>query len=163
MVSINSFHLDRLYRIYDFLVKNELHPLLEADFIIAWFIYCNHLRDYLIEAGINRNLIEDLFKRSKSLQICQSVANTEKHYNARRRFNLPIFRMEHKDLKLSSLVLYEYDPFSTRRNQDQAVFSIQGQNFSCYELMRRCLDDWKIFLSSSELKRTGNVSQTSLG
>ncbi|ENP8453016.1 hypothetical protein [Vibrio parahaemolyticus] len=60
-----------------------LLPHLEKEFydddVISFFIHCFHVKDWAINAGINKNKVEEYINSHQALMICADFANGSKH------------------------------------------------------------------------------------
>lgn len=51
----------------------------QLDFLIAFFVACFHLRDWLKDSGLDAGRLNALFRESVELRICRDIANGFKH------------------------------------------------------------------------------------
>ncbi|SOE91787.1 hypothetical protein SAMN05414139_04454 [Burkholderia sp. D7] len=51
----------------------------QLDFLIAFFVACLHLRDWLKDSGLDAERLNAMFRKNVELRICRDVANGFKH------------------------------------------------------------------------------------
>lgn len=117
------------------------------DDLLAFFINCYHLKDWLIndeEANIERANVEEFINSSKSLSICADICNGTKHSkltSSRADLNTK-FGGRHFALGLGGaipLLKIKYTIISGNATYD------------AFELATNCIDDWNQFLKKNKL------------
>lgn len=76
-------YLNRIRKVYS--GENLIlwdHRRLVEDYILSFFIHCNHLRDWVDElnkVGVSRSEINSFISNHDSLKLCADLANSSKH------------------------------------------------------------------------------------
>lgn len=115
----------------------------QLDFLIAFFVACFHLRDWLKDSGVDAELLNALFQANVELRVCRDIANGFKHSRLDREpFHDPTFS-----------VVREYVPVSWPSNlgHANARWSIVAgdSKLDLVELAGRCITIWDGFLEKT--------------
>lgn len=51
----------------------------QLDFLVAFFVACFHLRDWLKDSGVDAERLNALFRANLDLRVCRDIANGFKH------------------------------------------------------------------------------------
>lgn len=121
----------------------------ELDFLLTFFLYCFHLRDWLERSSVaTRDELVALFKASPELRLCRDIANGFKHMT-----------LSEPSVDAGFSIVNEYVP----RNWPGAYRYPNGRwticadnkkelhQFGLVELADRCFAIWSEFLSSKGL------------
>ena len=117
----------------------------DFDYIFAFFQSCYHLRDWLRYSGeVSQQDLDDLFRSSVELKLCQDLCNGSKHYELTR---------ARVDSEFS--LVREYVPSEWTENRphtNENWFIISGQyKYDLFELASICMEAWQQFLSAKGL------------
>lgn len=115
----------------------------QLDFLIAFFVVCFHLRDWLKDSGLDAGRLNALFKENIELRICRDIANGFKHSR--------LDREPFHDQAFS--VVREHVPAGWPSNlgHSNARWSIVAgdDKLDLIELASRCVSIWDAFLGET--------------
>jgi hypothetical protein len=114
------------------------------DFILAFFLFCYHMRDYAIETGcISREEMEALIQSNCCMKICRDVCNRLKHHTITRNPSID------KDWSIGrELVLWS--------DHGEKLFLIADEKFDAMEIVRGCVKFWNEMVDSGKLQEPPN-------
>lgn len=127
----------------------------ELDFLLTFFMYCFHLRDWLEKSSaVTRNEMTFLFKANPELRLCRDIANGFKH-----------MRLTDPSVDARFSIINEYVPknWPGAYRYPNGKWTICAHNkkelyqYGLVELADRCVAIWDEFLRSKEL-----LSRTSM-
>jgi|GEM_PF-1619977 len=115
----------------------------QLDFLIAFFVACFHLRDWLKDSGLETERLNALFRGNIELRICRDFANGFKHSC--------LDREPFHDRAFS--VLREHVPagWPSDLGHSNSRWSIVAgdDKFDLIELAGRCVLIWNVFLDET--------------
>jgi len=115
----------------------------QLDFLIAFFVVCFHLRDWLKDSGVDGESLNALFRANLELRVCRDIANGFKHSRLDREpFYDPTFS-----------VIREHVPSGWTPNLGHANtrWSVVAgdEKLDLVELTGRCVSIWDGFLGET--------------
>jgi len=115
----------------------------QLDFLIAFFVACFHLRDWLKDSGVDGERLNSLFRANVELLVCRDIANGFKHSRLDREpFHDPVFS-----------VVREHVPTGWPSNlgHANARWSVVAgdSKLDLVELAGRCVSIWDAFLGET--------------
>jgi hypothetical protein len=121
----------------------------ELDFILTFFLYCFHFRDWLIRSNASSpEELADLFKANSELRLCRDIANSFKHMTLSDPSIDARFSIVNEYVPKNALGTYRYP---------NGKWTICAHNkkelhqFGLVELADRCIAIWQRFLVSKAL------------
>lgn len=114
---------------------------MSIDEFLVFFIFCYHLKDYLIkETDIPKREIEAFITQTPSLAICADIANGTKHFGIDDKRN----PRSGEDFRMR-----EYVTVSGEKVGLGLLISLEnGNQRKVIDLAKECIDQWAVFLSS---------------
>lgn len=109
-----------------------------ADYAVVVLLHCFAMRDWLINSGVDRRRVEELFA-STELQVCRDVANGTKHL----RITRPSVD-EHQEI----LRIY-VPPNTDGASQNKLVLHAGGRSYGVREFCGECVRQIGEFMTSS--------------
>ncbi|WP_230461039.1 hypothetical protein [Burkholderia ubonensis] len=115
----------------------------QLDFLIAFFVACFHLRDWLKDAGVDAERLNASFRANVELRVCRDIANGFKHSRLDREpFDDPVFS-----------IVREYVPAgwpSNAQHTNARWLVVAGDSkLDLVELAGRCVSIWDGFLGET--------------
>jgi len=111
----------------------------QLDFLLAFFIACFQLRDWLEAAGVDCESLARLFKSNIQLQVCRDIANAAKHC-----------RIDRNPFDPGFSIVREYVPpsrSSVVAHDNSRWIVIAGEHvFDLVELAQHCVSVWDRYL-----------------
>lgn len=115
----------------------------QLDFLIAFFVSCFHLRDWLKDSGVDAERLNALFQANLELRVCRDIANGFKHSRLDRvPFHDPTFSVvrEHVPVGWTSNPGHANTRWSVVAGDDK---------LDLVELAARCVSIWDGFLGET--------------
>jgi hypothetical protein len=108
------------------------------DFVLAFFINCYHVRDWLERSGVASDKLDALFRDSIPLRICADIANIAKHHD--------LTHPPRMTRQLSLAREYE-DPGNGWFGDDGALRVLSdGDKYDVLDLAAACEAEWDRFV-----------------
>ena len=132
--------------------KNSAHEINFKDEVYAFFVFCHHLKDWIMSdktVKINQKTVADFVKGNDCLTLCASICSGIKH-------------LKRKSRKLPNVRIGEFGKVSYRIEEGKlksiaVKFSISrnSEKVDAFELATECMDKWKKFIAQNiEKERT---------
>ncbi|MHA1540890.1 MAG: hypothetical protein ACTSXL_03810 [Alphaproteobacteria bacterium] len=165
---MNKDYLEQLERINRYFLRlqkaytNQEEALINReDDILAFFVNCWHLYDWLIESeNISRDDLEKEIKESKNLQFCRKLTNTYKHYKRKKTKAGCKVKGKHIVININegskgTKVTDHFKDFILCENSDGCFlggdFEILTNCIDAKKLAQNCLNEWDIILQKNKL------------
>ncbi len=155
-----NYQIARLERMYNFVTSDkkfkDLDMPLQIDIILSFFMHCYHLKDWLIESGIDKKTVSDFIHNTYELQVCRNLTNSTKHLELDPKRQSPPQIFDWKKVHLPSPISRTYDPFAKILGEEETkylVISVDGKEINCKDFMKRCMQKWYEFLDNKELRK----------
>ena len=155
-----NYQIARLERMYNFVTSDkkfkDLDMPLQIDIILSFFMHCYHLKDWLIESGIDKKTVSDFIHNTYELQVCRNLTNSTKHLELDPKKRSPPQIFDWKKVHLPSPISRTYDPFAKILGEEETkylVISVDGKEINCKDFMKRCMQKWYEFLDNKELRK----------
>ena len=115
------------------------------DAFTSFVIQCYSLKDWLINSGYDKNVIEKSIKDDRFLALCRDLANTQKH----QRIDLytPVNSFVGNDFGVSTPISKSYDPIAKHEFFGVRVWEF-GKPIPILEMADYCLKAWSRVISS---------------
>lgn len=114
------------------------------DFILAFFVFCYHLRDYVVETGhIKQHDIDALIQANIYMRICRDVCNRIKHHTIRR----------NPSIDADWSIGREYVPWGER---GEKFFVIADDKRDAMDVVRGCVRFWNEIVDAGKLQEPPN-------
>ncbi len=143
--------LDSVYR-----PKKTLDYDYADDVTNAFFLFCYHLKDWLInDTSIKANLkdIESFISSSTALSICADLANGSKHLGLNRvRSNAKSFKVN----QAINITAVTDNKSKSKVNYSRSI-EIDGKIYDALDLAKECLDEWQTYLKKKGLLKKNLV------
>lgn len=128
----------------------------QVDCILAFFINCHHLRDWLeYSKAVSKEKLNELFKNNVELRICRDICNKTKHLSLNRS---PSVGSKDTCNKLGyGVTLHrEYNHFALPTDLNPVknisyVVVAAFEKYNAFELADKCLNLWEDFLKQNSL------------
>lgn len=121
-----------------------------TDFILAFFVFCYHLRDYVIETGnISACEIDSLIDNNFAMRICRDVCLRAKHHTISNKGSVK------RSVDIDWSLGREYDPWPSGKDGEK-LFLIAGDKFDAMDIVNHCRKFWKDLVESGKLKEPQN-------
>jgi hypothetical protein len=153
--SLEQFELVKryLYRVESIYQGVPLLPHVEKEFydddVISFFIHCFHIKDWAINAGVNKKEVEEYVNCHKALRVCADFANGSKH------------------CKLTINLRTGYQPYVGGRERFTSRFGDETPIMQCsyrivcnsevmdaLSLAKECVELWRVLLIEKSLTDT---------
>jgi hypothetical protein len=114
------------------------------DFILAFFVFCYHVRDYAIQTGcIDATEMDDLIKGNTYMRICRDACNRLKHHTITRNPSIDV------DWSIGR-------EFVSWPDRGEKLFLIADDKLDAMEVVRGCVKFWNEIVDSGKLQEPPN-------
>jgi len=122
-----------------------------VDDVLAFFVFCYHLRDARVSVGDSEDQVDAFIKSNGALALCRDLATATKHFEVRK----PYVPTQHLMTAAMQTVLRSGKPQPCEPVPGERwVVRTDGGDKDLFELADECIEAWRTYLASVVLPAT---------